>query len=177
MKKSLLTVVTFALCLINVVLSALMAIVIVPEVKKVNSLVSQVSTAIELDLEAGKSQSGASNIPIEQLAYYSISAITVSLKDDGDGKNHIANINMVMSIDTKHENYGTYGAPFDNASDKKGTYDDLVKSIVNEVVSQYTVSEIKDSPDTAQDAIRLKLNEKFGDNFVVSINFSQVLTQ
>ena len=159
MKKSLLTVVTFALCLINVVLTAIMAVVVVPEVKKVNSLVSQVSTAIELDLEAGKSQSGASNIPIEQLAYYSISSITVSLKDDGDGKNHIANINMVMSIDTKHENY------------------DLVKSIVNEVVSQYTVSEIKDSPDTAQDAIRLKLNEKFGDNFVVSINFSQVLTQ
>ena len=177
MKKSLLTVVTFALCLINVVLTAIMAVVVVPEVKKVNSLVSQVSTAIELDLEAGKSQSGASNIPIEQLAYYSISSITVSLKDDGDGKNHIANINMVMSIYTKHENYGTYGAPFDNASDKKGTYDDLVKSIVNEVVSQYTVSEIKDSPDTAQDAIRLKLNEKFGDNFVVSINFSQVLTQ
>ena len=50
MKKNLLTIITFALVLVNIVLTSILTITIMPEVKKVNELVTRICDAIDLDL-------------------------------------------------------------------------------------------------------------------------------
>ena len=68
MKKSLLTVLTFALVLINLVLTGLMAFQIIPEVKNVNALISKVSSAMDLDMKVANAANGNSTVPLENLA-------------------------------------------------------------------------------------------------------------
>ena len=65
MKRSLLTLITLALVLVNLVLTAILAISILPEVKQANNLISKVSEAIDLDAQSASS--GGTNISLEDL--------------------------------------------------------------------------------------------------------------
>ena len=88
MKKNLVTVITLALVLVNLVLTVVLTISIVPETKKANELITKVCGAIDLDLESGSATS-AENIPIEDLEVYNIEdKMTINLKKGEDGKDH-----------------------------------------------------------------------------------------
>ena len=50
MKKNLMTVLVLALVLVNLVLTAILTISILPETKKANELITQVCNAIDLEL-------------------------------------------------------------------------------------------------------------------------------
>ena len=65
MKKNLMTVLIMALVFVNVVLSAVIMITLVPAAKKTNELVATVCSAVELELKSGKTYN-VSTIPIEQ---------------------------------------------------------------------------------------------------------------
>ncbi len=71
MKKNLITVMVLALVLVNLVLTALLTITIVPQTKKANELITQVCSAINLELQSGSVTSDASAVPIDKLATYS----------------------------------------------------------------------------------------------------------
>ncbi|MBO6214563.1 MAG: flagellar basal body-associated protein FliL, partial [Lachnospiraceae bacterium] len=86
MKKNLLTLITFALVVVNLVLTAIIAITIVPEVQKVNNLVTTVSNAIDLDLQAAVDADSSESISLADITPYEIpDTLTINLKTGSDG--------------------------------------------------------------------------------------------
>ena len=79
MKKSLMSVLILALVLVNLVLTAILTITILPQTKKSNELINQVCSAINLELQSGE-VTDVSQIPVDQLATYSLETeFTVNL--------------------------------------------------------------------------------------------------
>jgi len=167
MKKSLLTVITFAICLVNLVLTAVLAIAIVPETKNVNALVTKVTSAIDLELEAAAAEANGSDVTIDKIYVYEFAdPMTINLKKGEDGEDHFALIGITLSINTESETYQTYN------SENLDTYLGLMQSEINSIISSYTIEEIRNDQSAAQEEIKDALNALFGSSdFIVSVGF------
>ncbi|MBQ5431000.1 MAG: flagellar basal body-associated FliL family protein [Lachnospiraceae bacterium] len=171
MKKSLLTLITLALVLVNLVLTAILAISILPEVKQANNLVSKVAEAIDLDAQSASK--GGANISIEDLETQSITdPLTINLKPSGDGKEHYANIKISLSLNKKSENYTSYKAKLED-----GSITPLVTGAITKVVSQYTIDQLRSGQNEIQDACTESLKSIFGEGFVVGVVFASIQYQ
>ena len=173
MKKSLLTVITLVLCLVNLVLSAVIVFAVVPEINNVNSLISKVSEAIELDVKTGSDADAASTVPVENQFRYQVNGgetMTINLKDNGDGDSHFIVAKITVTQNNTSEKFEAYGGE-ENAS----KYDDIYKMYINQVVSQYTIDDIKANQNAPLDEIRDLCNAYFGDSaFIVSVGFTEI---
>lgn len=170
MKKNLLTVITFALVLVNLVLTVVLTISIVPETKKANELITKVCGAIDLDLESGSADSAA-NIPIDQIEAYSIDdTMTINLKKGEDGKDHFAMLTVTLSVNTEDEDYKKLNPEI-------AEKENLIKAEISDIVSQYTIDEIKNNQAAVQDEILKSLQKMFGSDFIVDVGFPDVQYQ
>ncbi len=164
MKKNLITVITLALVVVNLVLTVILTITILPETKKANELITKVCSAIDLDLESGSATSNA-NIPIDQIDVYNIEdQQTINLKSSGDGKDHFAMITVSISMDKKNKDYKDLQPEVENKVE-------LIKGEINNIVSQYTIEEIKDNQSAVQNEILKDLQKMFGSDFIVAVGF------
>ena len=164
MKKNLITVITLALVVVNLVLTVILTITILPETKKANELITKVCSAIDLDLESGSATSNA-NIPIDQIDVYDIEdEQTINLKSSGDGKDHFAMITVSISMDKKNKDYKDLKPEVENKVE-------LIKGEINNIVSQYTIDEIKDNQSAVQNEILKDLQKMFGSDFIVAVGF------
>ena len=164
MKKNLITVITLALVVVNLVLTVILTITILPETKKANELITMVCSAIDLDLESGSATSNA-NIPIDQIDVYNIEdQQTINLKSSGDGKDHFAMITVSISMDKKNKDYKDLKPEVENKVE-------LIKGEINNIVSQYTIEEIKDNQSAVQNEILKDLQKMFGSDFIVAVGF------
>ena len=167
MKKNLMSVLILALVVANLVLTAILMISVVPQTKKANQLITKVCSAIDLELEGGKDNSSI-NIPMERLETISIddgASMTVNQKDDGEGEGHYAVVSVALAVDNKSDGYKTFGV--EGVTAKK----DIIKDIVNKVVSGYTLEEMKADQTKAQDEILSRLRRMFDSDFIVSVAF------
>ncbi len=164
MKKNLITVITLALVVMNLVLTVILTITILPETKKANELITKVCSAIDLDLESGSATSSA-NIPIDQIDVYDIEdQQTINLKSSGDGKEHFAMITVSISMDKKNKDYKDLQPEVENKVE-------LIKGEINNIVSQYTIDEIKNNQSAVQNEILKDLQKMFGSDFIVAVGF------
>lgn len=164
MKKNLITVITLALVVVNLVLTVILTITILPETQKANELITKVCSAIDLDLESGSATSNA-NIPIDQIEVYNIDdEQTINLKQDGDGKDHFAMLTVSISMDTKNSDYKDLQPQVEEKVN-------LIKGDINNIVSQYTIDEIKNNQSAVQDEILKDLQKMFGSDFIVAVGF------
>ena len=164
MKQNLITVITLALVVVNLVLTVILTITILPETQKANELITKVCSAIDLDLESGSATSNA-NIPIDQIEVYNIDdEQTINLKQDGDGKDHFAIITVSISMDTKNSDYKDLQPQVEEKVN-------LIKGDINNIVSQYTIDEIKNNQSAVQDEILKDLQKMFGSDFIVAVGF------
>ena len=164
MKKNLITVITLALVVVNLVLTVILTITILPETQKANELITKVCSAIDLDLGSGSATSNA-NIPIDQIEVYNIDdEQTINLKQDGDGKDHFAMITVSISMDTKNSDYKDLKPQVEEKVN-------LIKGDINNIVSQYTIDEIKNNQSAVQDEILKDLQKMFGSDFIVAVGF------
>ncbi len=173
MKKNLMTVVVLALVLLNLILTAILTITILPETKKANELITQVCSAIDLELKSGSVTSSITNVPIDQVVTHDVNggeSMTVNLKESADGKEHYATVAISISMDTENEGYKTYG---ETLTDRES----LIKSEINKVISEYTFEEFNADQQGVQDAILAALQELFGSDFIFSVGFSTVTSQ
>ena len=149
MKKNLITVMVLALVLVNLVLTALLTITIVPQTKKANELITQVCSAINLELQSGSVTSDASAVPIDKLAPYSIvDSMTI----------------------TEAEGYAEYGETL-------GERETLIKDTLNTVIGSYTYEEFKADTQGVRNTIVEELQKLFGSNFIVSVSFPTMTYQ
>ena len=164
MKKNLITVITLALVVMNLVLTVILTITIQPETKKANELITKVCSAIDLDLESGSATSNA-DIPIDQIDVYDIEdQQTINLKSSGDGKDHFAVITVSISMDKKNKDYKDLQPEVENKVE-------LIKGEINNIVSQYTIDEIKNNQSAVQNEILKDLQKMFGSDFTVAVGF------
>ena len=164
MKKNLITVITLALVVVNLVLTVILTITILPETQKANELITKVCSAIDLDLESGSATSNA-NIPIDQIEVYNIDdEQTINLKQDGDGKDHFAMLTVSISMDTKNSDYKDLKPQVEEKVN-------MIKGDINNIVSQYTIDEIKNNQSAVQDEILKDLQKMFGSDFIVAVGF------
>ena len=166
MKKNLISVITLALCLVNLVLTAVMAIAIIPSAQKSNELITKVANAIDLELTSGDTTS-ASDFTADQLAMYDIAdSLTINLKKGADGANHYAVINVTLYLYTSSEDYETYSADL-------AAKESLVKNTINDVVSSYTLDELQNNKaDVCKDILE-QLRELYnGSDFIAEVNFT-----
>ena len=83
MKKNLITVIILALVVVNLVLTAVLTITIIPETQKANELITKVCSAIDLDLQAGDT-AGSLSIDVADMVDYPVNGgetLTINLVD------------------------------------------------------------------------------------------------
>ena len=170
MKKNLISVLILALLVVNLVMTAILTITILPETKKSNELITRVCSAIDLELQSGEKED-ISSIPIDDIEVYDIpDSMTINLKQGADGKDHYAVISVSLSLNKGNEDYSTYQPTLEAKQS-------LIKSTINTVVSQYTYDEIKTDQQQVQDAILDELHNLFESDFIVSVGFSSATYQ
>lgn len=169
MKKNLLTLITFALVLVNLVLTAVMALQVVPEVNKVNTLISKISEAIDLDIASGNEHSGGASYDVSQIAVYDIpDNITVNLKQGEDGQNHFAVMAITLSLNINSNKYTEYNA------DTLPQFVGVMKSEINNIVGSYTYEAMRGDQQGVLDEIKTSLNKVFGGDLITSVGFSTI---
>ena len=173
MTKNLMSVLILALLVVTLVLTAITMISIVPSAKKSNELISEVCTALDLELASGRN-ANLSSVPIENLVPYTLDgSITINLRNSDDGQEHYAIVSVVLSLDNSNEDYEKIG----KAGIEAKVYDSNIKNIVNDVVHTYTKEEIKAEPERAEKEILEKLQGFFDSNVVVDVGFIQVTSE
>ncbi len=177
MKKNLISVIILALTVANLVLTALLIFTVLPETKKANELITSVCQAIDLDLNSGETSS-LSNIPIEQIEIYAINdgeTMTINLRTDTQadgtaGTTYYAVIAVSLSLNTESENYEKY--PPEVIAEKE----DIIKNDIIAIVNTYSKEEFDSDPEAVQDEILADVQEMFGADYVVGVNFTSKQT-
>lgn len=168
MKKSLLTVLIFALVLVNLVLTIVMTISVVPQTKKANELITKVCNAIDLDLAAGD-VGGTSSVSISNIETYDLQdAITINLKKGADGVQHYGVITVALSIDKTHEDYGKYSLD---------TYKSLIQTEIIKIMQAHTLEEVQGNQAGIQEEILEDIQNMFGSKFIFAVGFPSVTYQ
>ncbi|EOS73182.1 hypothetical protein C819_03907 [Lachnospiraceae bacterium 10-1] len=170
MKKNLISIVILALLVVNLVLTAIMMFGVMSTNKKTAALVGKIASAISLDLgESGEGGEAAKEISIADTVTYTISDMTIPLKkseptEDGevDDKDHYALISVTICMDSTSKDYKTYG-------EEIATREDLIKGQINDVVSQFTIEDIKMNSQLVKDEILKKVQELFNSDFIFDV--------
>ena len=103
MKKNLMSVLILALVVVNLVLTAILTITVLPQAKKSNELIDKVCSAINLELQSGELKD-KSSVPIEQLDMYDLpDSLTINLKNSEDGSAHFAIVNVSVYMDKEND--------------------------------------------------------------------------
>lgn len=169
MKKNLMSVVILALVLVNLILTAVLMISVLPQTKQANELISKVCAAIDLDLEGGSIEA-MSSVPLDQIENYSVNSgesMTINLKAGEDGVNHYAVMQITLGIDTKNEDYKKYGSA-EELADKEG----MIKDRIFSVVTAHTLEEMQADRNAIQKEILTSLRKMYSSDFIVNVAYT-----
>lgn len=173
MKKNLISIVILALLIVNIVLTAIMMFSVTGTSRKTAALVDNIATALNLELAANGNGEEAEQepVPMSDTATYDISEkMTIPLKLDAEEEPHFFIASITLSMNTKDKGYKKYGADID-------TRESLIKSEINDVVSQYTVDEARDKQDEIRAEILERVQKMFDSEFIFNVAFSDIMIQ
>lgn len=174
MKKNLISVLILALVLVNVVLTAVLMFTVMPQTKKSNELITEVCSAIDLELKGGKQDT--SNVSIDNMATYALAdSFTINLKSDAaDNKAHYVVMNVTLIMDSTSEDYATYGT-----TEALAAKEDLIRSTINKTVADYTYADF--CQDIASEGVQARITEAlqdlYGSGFIIDVQFSNITYQ
>ena len=170
MKKNLMSVLILALVVVNLVLTAILTITVLPQAKKSNELIDKVCSAINLELQSGELKD-KSSVPIEQLDMYDLpDSLTINLKNSEDGSAHFAIVNVSVYMDNENDGYKTYG-------EKMSERQTLIENEINNTINQFTMEEVNGDPEAVKDEITRRLQNLFDSDFIVGVGFSKITCQ
>ena len=94
----------------------------------------------------------------------------MSFANGDDNKQHFLVATISLSMNTESENFKTYG---ESIAEK----DSIIKSSITDIVHKYTMDEFEKDRDAMYNEILKEFQNMFGGDFIVSVNFSDVMTQ
>lgn len=168
MKKNLMSVLIMALVFVNVVLSAVTMITLVPSAKKSNELIEQICGAIDLELDSGK-VFNANSIPLDQVDVVSLTPdgpATFTLRKT-DSEPHFAVTPVSISLNKEDTDYETKKPLID---DRK----DLLMDIVTKTFLKYSYDEVvtTDGQERVRDEMLQEMQELFDSDFIIAVTLS-----
>lgn len=180
MKKNLISIVILALLIVNIVLTAIMMFSVAGTSRKTAALVDNIATALNLELEANGNGADAQEVvvPMSDIATYDISEqMTIPLKVEQDaegnsGDSHFFIASITLSMNTKDKDYKKYGS-----EEEMQSRESLIKSEINDVVSQYTVDEARNNQDQIRTEILGRIQTMFDSEFIFNVAFSDIMIQ
>lgn len=160
-----------ALCLANLVMTALLIFTILPTTKKTDALITQVASVIELEL-TGYNDNSYKATDVE--SYKIVEALTKNLKPGEDGKTHFAVSEYVsLSVNKNSEDYKTY-----NENLLANAYDSKIMDIVGSVISQYTYEDILVNEEEVRSTILSEIKKYFGtSDYIVDVTLGNLVYQ
>lgn len=168
MKKNLMSVLILALLIVNLILTAILTITILPQTKKSNELINQVCSAINLELQSGEA-TDIKSVPMEDIVVYPLTnTITVNLKNGKDGAEHYAVITASLSMNSKNKDYSTYGS-------KIAEKESLIKNTINSTIGKYTMEDLKSKQADIQKEVLTNLQKMFDSDFIVDVGWQQTI--
>ena len=175
MKKNLISIVILALLIVNIVLTGIMMFSVTGTARKTSALVSDIATALNLELKGGGNVAAAAAIPMSDIDPYTISEkMTIPLKlevnENGEEEQHYFIANITLSMNTKDEGYKTYGEDID-------TRESLIKAEITEVIQSHTMSEARNNQDQIRDEILQRIQNMFESEFIFNVTFSDTMIQ
>jgi flagellar basal body-associated protein FliL len=166
MRKNILTIIILAMCLINIVLSAILIFVMVPAANKTFTLVNKVAQIIDLELESP--DSAMENISVSDIETYLIDERLTCLLANSDDEDHYAVFYMSLSLNKNHED-------FLKLQPIISQYENDMKEIVSDEFSKYTIDEVRLMKDKIKDQIKLRIQELFQSDCIINISFGNIL--
>lgn len=174
MKKNLMSVLIMALVFVNVVLSAVIMITLVPTAKQSNKLITEVCSAIKLELESGKVYN-ANTIPIDQTEVITLTGDDVqtftlkpTVTSEGKKEDHYVVTKVSVTLNVKDTDY-------EEKQPQIANREVLLQEIATNTFLKYTYDEIR-TPE-GQEEIRAdmleQMQELFDSDFIVAVNFSE----
>lgn len=174
MKKNLMSVLIMALVFVNVVLSAVIMITLVPTAKQSNKLITEVCSAIKLELESGKVYN-ANTIPIDQTEVVTLTGDDVqtftlkpSVDSEGKKEDHYVVTKVSVTMDIKDSDYETKRPQIDGR-------EVLLREIATNTFLKYTYDEIRtpEGQDEVRSEMLEQMQELFDSDFIIAVNFSE----
>lgn len=178
MKKNLISIAILVLLIINVVLTSVMMFSVVNTNRKTAAFVTQVASAISLELGTDESEAEEAVVSMADLDTYTIADMTIQLKPsvtvDSDGqessKAHYVVTSVVLSMNKNHDDYKTYSTDLDAKAD-------LIKGEITEAFSRYTMEELTADPQLVKTDILAGIQSLYGSDFIFDITLSNPLYQ
>lgn len=175
MKKNLLSIITLALVVINIALTVFMLFTVVPANKRVTSLVTDIASAMNLELYGADGASAeAATVSVADTVTYDIAdQMTISLKRGDDEKDHYALCSVSLCMDSKHDDYGKYGS-----AEQLGTMESMIKNAIIDAVGSLTYEETQVmGTSQIQELVLEKIQELYGSDFVYKVVFRDIMFQ
>lgn len=166
MKKNLISIVILALLIVNIVLTAIMMFSVTSTNKKTASLVTDIASAISLDLGT-EEEVIKEVVSMEDTTTYTIADMTIPFKksvtvdENGqqDSRDHYALLSVTFSMNSKHKDYKNYGEDMTSR-------EELIKGKIFEVINQHTMEEAQADTEAIRLSILQKIQELFGSDFI-----------
>lgn len=177
MKKNLISIIILALLIVNIVLTSINMVSVTSTNRKTARLVTDIASAISLDLSEGVEEEQKVIVPMANTEPYTISDLRILLrKDDAvdeegnvDEKDHYALLNVTLSMNSKHKDYKKYS--------DLSTREDLIKGVIDGVVSQYTVNTARESTQQIENEILHEIQTLYDSDFIFDVTLSSKIYQ
>lgn len=164
MKKNLITVLIFALCLINLVFNILLVFVFMPSATKTNKLITEIAAVLDLELASQKDDNefDVSNIEVFQLEQGN----PINLAQDSSGEIHMVQYGISINLDTTSSDYSKVLANMQKSTS-------LIYDITNDIIGKYSYNQVIDVSVKKQikEEIQKSLKEAFNTECIHSISF------
>jgi flagellar FliL protein len=166
MRKNILTIIILAMCLVNIVLSAILIFVIVPTANKSIALVNKVAQIIDLELESP--DNSIANLGVSDIETYLIEERLPFLLAKSDDEDHYAVLYLSLSLNKTHDDYL-------ELSPLIKQYENNIKEIVSDEFAKYTIDEAREKKDIIRDQATLRIQELFQSDFIIHVSFGNIL--
>ena len=165
MKKGLVNLIILVLAVTNVALTAILVFAIVPAMNATSDLVAKVAEAIDLEKELKDQQSDT--ISIDKTKTFTFAEkMSILLKPSEDGSQNYAQFQVVLILNKEDEN-------FDKYESQLTTYENYMRTKVNNVLANYTAEELAINKSYAANEVRDALRKLFNETeFIYSVGFS-----
>lgn len=172
MKRNLLSIIILALVVVNLALTAIMMMNVSNASQKTGELVAAIASSLNLELSSG-AEAGAIKevVSMTDTEVYKIeNQLTIPLKPGEDGKAHYCLTSVALSMNTKHDDYATYGATISSK-------ESLITGEIVDVIKGYTWEEAQANTDLMREDILKRVQKMFESDFIYQITFSDILFQ
>lgn len=177
MKKSILTVIILAMCVINLVLNAIMMFAVVPSANKTNKLISQVCEALDLNLEV-KTDDGS--VSFNELDFVTLTdSQTINLKSSANSDKRYAVLTVTLQLNTTSKDYTDLKTKITGGEEADTSVQNVIWNEVRNVVSSYTVDEASSisKQEEMQQQILERLQEYFASKTIYGVSFGKFIFQ